>query len=122
MKFFQVDSANVERHIKNAWVAALVSAAVTFVVSILPLFGVSLLGFDLWSLIDVALILLMAYGIYKKNRVAGVAMLVYFIISKIVLTLENPSTSGIGLGLVFIYFFFMGMIAIFKYHSLHPKR
>src|SRR3546814_16243452 len=44
--------------------------------------GTEMLGFSAWELFDVALILGLAFGIYKKSRTCAVLMLAYFIVAK----------------------------------------
>src|SRR3546814_772864 len=70
------------KKIKLGWVAALFSAGVTLAVTLLAMSGTEMLGFSAWELFDVALILGLAFGIYKKSRTCAVLMLAYFIVAK----------------------------------------
>lgn len=108
-----------ERHIKNAWVAGLISAGITFIFSIIGSYSVAFrqkYGIDAWALLDVALILGLTYGIYKKSRFSALAMLIYFVISKIIMVVEIRSSVSL-VALLFIYFFYQGTIATFRLHK-----
>jgi serine/threonine-protein kinase len=103
--------------IKNAWIAALVSAGITFLLVLAAIFGKPILGISAWELIDVALILGLAFGIYKKSRACAVIMLVYFIFAKIFLTVSTGTITGLPMALVFIYFYWQGVAGTFAYHK-----
>lgn len=107
--------------IKNAWIAGLVAAAITLIVSATSLYGTTIQGFDAWNFVDVALALSLSFGIYKRSRAAAVTMLAYFVISKIVIIVDTGTASGIFVALVFLYFYWQGVVGTFAYHR-HIKR
>lgn len=109
------------KKIKHAWIAALISGTITLVVTLLAISGQSILGFSAWELIDVAIIFSLAFGIFKKSRTCAVLMLTYFIISKIILMMEQGKPTGIVMALVFIYFYWQGVTATFAYHKLKKE-
>ncbi|MGH8025172.1 MAG: hypothetical protein ACREO0_00450 [Pseudoxanthomonas sp.] len=113
---------DILKKIKHGWVAALFSAGITLLVTLIAMSGTDILGFSAWELIDVALILGLAFGIYKKSRTCAVFMLVYFIISKIVLMAESGQPTGIPMALVFGYFFWQGVSGTFAYHKFKTRR
>ena len=86
---------DVLKKIRNAWVAAIVSAGITLLITLIAMSGTELMGFSAWQLTDVALILGLALGIYKKSRTCAVIMFVYFIASKIILMAESGAPNGI---------------------------
>lgn len=116
-KLKNIDLAVAEKHIKNAWIAALISAGLT------ALF-VALGILDVWSWLDVGLILLFALGIYRKNRIAAVGMFVYFIISKLIQIegLDNFNIGAMLVALAFINYFYLGMAAVIRHQQLVPKK
>lgn len=107
---------------RNGAIAALVSAGLTaFIVTmaILSDAGGKLSVFnDAVNYIDVALILLLSFGMYRKSRVASIVMVVYFVVAKIILATETGSYSGIVVSLIFIYFFARAVQGAFVYHKL----
>ena len=109
----------IAKKIKNGWIAATISGLFTFGITILAVnFGTMSSLFDIWTSIDVVLIFLLAFGIYKKSRVAASIMFVYFLLSKIWLITETGKFNGIILSVVFLYFYFQAMIGTFQYHKL----
>ena len=112
----------VLKKIKHAWIAALFSGAITSLVVLISLMGTQILGFSAWELIDVAMILALAFGIYKKSRTCAVLMLVYFVASKILIMVETGKPSGAVMGLLFAYFFWQGVSGTFAYHRLLKKQ
>jgi serine/threonine-protein kinase len=113
---------DILKKIKQAWVAALFSAGITLIVTLIAMSGTEVLGFSAWELIDVALVLGLAFGIYKKSRTCAVLMLIYFIISKIIIMAETGKPTGIPMALVFGYFFWQGVSGTFAYHKLKARK
>ena len=107
------------KDIRCAWIAAVVSGSITLLASLAGMvLGDGVLGFSAWTLLDAALIFGLAFGIYRKNRVCAVIMLVYFIGSKILMLMEGYGSNAmaIGLGLLFLFFYTRGVIGTFSYH------
>lgn len=110
----------IEKHIKNAWIAGAVSASVTLIYSVAGAYNDNLrikYGFDTWSLLDVALIVGLTYGIYRKNRFCALGLLIYFIVSKFALAASTGQFTGGFISLLFAYFFFQGTKAAFQIHK-----
>lgn len=103
----------VRKWIKHAWVAGLVSAAMTTVASVL---GVA--GFSIFNLLDAALVLGLTFGIYKKSRTCAVVMLVYFLVGRIMLLMETGQVHGLFGAIVFVYFYARGVQGTLAYHKL----
>lgn len=110
--------AETLRHIRNAWIAACISGVLTLGVTLLSMSGTAALGLDAWTLVDVALIFGLAYGIWRKSRVCAVLMLVYFLFSKIVLVVQTGKFQGGLVALIFLYYYFQGVVATFAYQRL----
>ena len=112
------------KHIKQAWVAGVISAGITLLVILVAASGSTLfakLGVDWWSLIDVVVILGLAFGLYKKSRICAVLLFVYFVFSKIILWATVGSVGGVPMAILFGYFFFQGIRGTFACHSLNEQ-
>lgn len=107
-----------ERAIGNAWMAGLIAATMSLVIIVVSLLGYELVEVSLLSLVDVAFMVLLAYGIYQRSRVAAGVMLVYYFLSQLLLLLSTGIASSIFVGAVFIYFFFKGLQGTIAYHQL----
>ena len=76
-----------EAAIKNGWIAALISLGITLIFGAVGFFAESddeVLNYflDPWLMVDVVLMAIMAFFIYKKSRTAATLMFVYFVLSK----------------------------------------
>lgn len=116
-----MDQEQTEKAIKNAWIAGIVSGSITLLVTIIAAFGIDILGFSLWNLLDVALIFGLTFGMYRKSRVCAVIMFVYFVASKVFIGIETGKVTGIPLALVFGYYFFQGIRGTFAWHQSEKK-
>ncbi|MFK5856211.1 MAG: hypothetical protein QM503_08785 [Bacteroidota bacterium] len=109
-----------EKHIKNAWIAGAVSASFTLILSLIGAYNDDIrfkYGFDTWTLLDVALIAGLTYGIYRKNRYCALGLLIYFIVSKFAMAASTGQFPGGFISLLFAYFFFQGTRATFQIHK-----
>jgi len=114
------------RRIKIAWVAGVVSASMTLVASLLPLFGVSIAGFDLSGILLNILVALfsgaLAFGIYRKSRICAAVLFGYFFFWKIILLFKFGFIfSGTLTGMVFLICFIEGVRGTFEWHSLQKE-
>jgi hypothetical protein len=115
------------RRIKMAWVAGVISASLTLIVSLLPLFRVSVLGFDLsgifLNILGALFVGALAFGISRKSRICAVVLFGYFTFWKVVFILQYGFIlSGLWTGFIFLYFFAQGIIGTFSWHSLMKQQ
>lgn len=110
----------IAKKIKGGWIAATISGVLTCVIMLLVVSDKMSMGnlVDIWTTVDVVLIFVLAFGIYKKSRIAATFMFVYFLISKILLMVETGRSSGLFLSVIFFYYYFQGMVGTFQYHKL----
>lgn len=118
-KMRNIGLEDAEKYIKNAWVAALVSAGMTGVIVLLGILDTS-------SWFDVGLELLFAYGIYRRNRIAAIGLFVYFILSKLIQIGAAGETEGFNIAsvlvsLLFLHYFYLGMVGVIRHQQLVPK-
>ena len=116
---------DITAHIRYGWIAAMVSGVLTLAIALVAMAAEwqhSL--FNAWSLVDVALIAGLGYGIYRKSRTAATLMFAYFLLSKILIIVETGKPNGLVLGIVFLVFYFRAMTATFRYHAFiqHARR
>ncbi len=102
--------------IKHGWVAATISGLFTLIGAVWLMFtGPAGMSAGLLTLIDVALIAVFAFGIYRRSRVASTAMLLYFLLGKGLIMWKAGAPDGIVLGLVFVFFYFHAMVGTWRY-------
>ena len=109
------------KKIKNAWIAGLVSIGLTVVLTLISMSGTDIMGLDAWAFVDVFLMLIFVFGIYKKSRTCAILMLLLFAANKVLMWMEAGVASGLPLALVFLWFYTQGVIGTFQYHS-HIKK
>tara|TARA_B100000886_G_C20376314_1_gene471904 strand:+ start:143 stop:517 length:375 start_codon:yes stop_codon:yes gene_type:complete len=116
------------KNIRYGYIAALVSAGITVVLNFLQFdAGDVNLFSDPVVLYDVIIILLLAFGIYKKSRVCAIAMFIYFILGKI-FQFQEYASYGIDtppstylVAVVFIYFYFQAVRGTIAFHKINKK-
>lgn len=107
------------KKIKNAWIAGVISIAVTVVFTLISMSGTDILGLDAFAFIDVFLMTIFTFGIYKKSRICAVLMLLLFAANKVIMWFNAGTVSGLPLALVFLWFYIMGVIGTFQYHAFN---
>lgn len=123
-----LDSKEIcEAAIKNGWIAALISLSITLVFSLIGLFtkseNKSINYFlDPWLFLDVMLIAILAFFIYKKSRTAATLMFGYFLLSKFLQWYELGSAQGLPMALIFMFFYFTAMRGTFIWHSKYKNQ
>ena len=109
----------IEKKIKTGWIFACVSGFLTLVATSYSLYAGELVNYiNAWNFLDVALVFILAYGIYRKNRTAATIMLLYFVASKIDMYLKTNSIANPLLAIIFCFVFLQAMIGTFQYHKL----
>jgi ABC-type dipeptide/oligopeptide/nickel transport system permease subunit len=116
------DRTSCEQAIRNGGVAALVVAGLTAIGAIAGFFVEATderlrTAMDPWSLLDVALILVLAVFIFRKSRVASTFMLVYYIASKILQVRDGGGTAGLFIAVFFVLWFVTAMRGTYLWHS-----
>ena len=115
---------DAQKHIRNAWIAGVVSAAFTLLIIGVTLSGSSLfqeLDFGWAELLDVAFVLGLSYGVFRKSRVSAVLLLTYFVLARIYLWVALGSLAGWPVAILFGYFFVQGVRGTFAHHALAPE-
>jgi len=107
---------NITRMIKSAWIAGLISIGITLILILVSFYGTSILGINAWALIDVGLMAGLTYGVYRKSRTCAVLLLAFFVLSKIMMWVQEGSPRGWIMALIFTWYFFQGMSGTFLYH------
>jgi len=120
----------LENDIRYAFYASIVTILVTLSLVLIALAVGYLDAFNFSiSLIEIVLMSILSYGIYKKSRFASTVFFIYFLLSKIVMTAAAVITGAIAsivgqiaLGIVFLYFYFKGMVATYKLYKIKNKK
>jgi hypothetical protein len=115
------DRESCEKAIRNGGIAALISAGVTAIFAIAGFFVTSTnttvsYFADPALLIDVFLLLVMAFFVFRKSRTASTLLVTYFALSKIIQWFEI-GPQGIFLSVIFFLYYLTAMRATYVWHS-----
>ena len=108
------------KDIRNAWIAAYASAAIIVVAVLMVQFGnVPLRGADWGSLLEIAVLMALAFGVYLKSRAAAVVLLLFFVLVQVLLRIDGSiGLSGIFVTLLLGWLYAKGVTGTFTYHRL----
>ena len=109
-----IDDATAARFVKCGWIAAAVAGALTAVCAFLRIYGLN--GFNF---IDAALLLAMAYGIYRQSRVCAILALAYDLAQQAFLLAHGRRFDFFGLfvTIAFIVLYSLGVVGTFTMRS-----
>ena len=113
----KTDWIEAKLDIKRATSAAVIVAGLDLLLAILSLCGIQILGADLWILVDVVIVLALAYGIHRFSRTCAILMVTYYL-AVCIYAGGKSGISGIISRAVFLYYFGRGAQAMFTYHKL----
>lgn len=121
------DRQSCEKAIQNGVIAVLISAGITAIFGVAGFFANSsdsALNYllDPYILIDVFLMLVLAFFISRKSRVASTLLLIYFVLSKIDTWLTIGEPKGLLISILFFLYYFTAMRATYIWHSKHKKK
>jgi hypothetical protein len=103
------------------WCAMLV-AGVTTLFAFLALSGIRIVPINGSALVDAAIFAAVAYGLWRRSRIAAVAGFVLFLIERVYMVIQTGSIFGAGvLGIVLLIGFLNGMRGAFSYHKLQSQ-
>ncbi|MDH1262063.1 hypothetical protein [Pseudomonas sp. GD03944] len=108
----------IARKIKHCWVAGVISSSATLflIARLLSSGATSANGIDEWALIDVAIMLGLCFGVYKKSRACAILMVLFFTIGKLSMLADGASLIALPIALVFLWFFAQGVVGTFQFH------
>ncbi len=110
-----MDLKKAQKHIRNAWIAGVVSGTVSLYISLVRSIAANLFPLPIDGLIFFGL----SFGIYKRSRICAIAMLIVFIFEKLTQdSLTEPKIVYIPVVLVFLYFYSQGVRGALVYHKL----
>ena len=79
------------------------------------------LQLDAWTLIDVALVFALAFGVRKRSRACATLLFVYWVLTKTWMWYSMGTVRGLPMALLLGIFFFRGMKASFDYRALERR-
>lgn len=108
---------DITSKIRNAVVAGTVVATLQFVLVAIGMAGSTQFGLDAWSLIDVALVAGLTFGVHRRSRACAVILLVLFVAGRIMFMVQSGTPNGILVAIVIAYYLARGVQGTFQYHA-----
>ncbi|MBU1308643.1 MAG: hypothetical protein KKE30_03805 [Gammaproteobacteria bacterium] len=99
-----------------AFIPAFVSVVTTIIV-LVGIFYTPILGLDEWAFIDAFLFALVAFGMWKLNRVVAILGLALYVWGQLQLLSVHGSGTGV-MAVFFVIMWFNGIRASLRYHKL----
>lgn len=113
---------DIHNKIHNGWVAGAIVGAIGFLYACwIALFGEAQMAMKVAHFVDVAVILALSFGIYKKSRVSAVLMLLYFVAGRSYYIYATGEAGGVLLMFLFLLFFYQAAHATFSWHRLQKQ-
>jgi hypothetical protein len=100
---------------RQGFYSAAYCSAVTAALALLAGFGFRFMGFNLWNLVDAALMAVLALGIRRMSRTAAVIAFTYYVAGRIDLWAEYGAQSPI-IAAFFVLMFLSAIRGTFAYH------
>lgn len=109
-----IDDTMAERMVACGWIAAAIAGLATLAFSLTSSFGL-----NHYNLVDAAILLALAYGIYRRSRTCAVLALAYHVLNRAMLYANAhempPATTVITL--IFAALYVLGVIGTFVHHA-----
>lgn len=112
-----------EKAIRHGAIAAAIIGGLTIIVSLFAMFtnndeGILADYNDPWIIVDIIIVFLLAFFIWKKSRVAAVLMLIYYFVVRVFALFETGQFQGIFISVLILYFLGKAVWGSFVWHRL----
>lgn len=106
-----------QKAVRDAWRAGLLAFAISLLLTAIYGTGTGITHLAPLNWIELIVLPLLSYGIYRQQHSAAVLMFVYYLGSKVWLWADERVLIGVPLALIFSYFFWRGIRGTFVLHS-----
>jgi hypothetical protein len=116
------DRESCAKAIRNGGIAAMISAGITSIFGLAGFFTNSsnqALNYflDPWTLIDVVLIVMLGFFVFRKSRIAATLLVIYFVSGKLMLWASLGKPTGLIVSLVFFLYYVTAMKGTYLWNS-----
>ncbi len=107
----------ITKKIRAGWIAAVIVCVLTLVLALIGISDSS--SFDSYaSLIDLAVLAGLTFGVYKNSRTCAILLFLFYALGKAVVWIESGNVlSGLLPTLLFFWFLGNAIVGTFQYHS-----
>jgi len=116
------EKPDYEKKIRRGWIAGTIFGCIYLLITIYALYTQenSFLtdNFNSWSFIDITIYFGLSFGIYRKNKVAAILLVVFFLLPKVIAFVTTGDIRALSGGAIFGYFFVEALRGILDYESI----
>ncbi len=116
-----MDLEKATRAITTDWILTLLVGGSNIVLTIAYAMGGTIRDITLFNWIDFVVTFALAFGIYKKSRIAAGIWLVYYLVTQLLIWLDSGVAGPPVFPIIFLYFFFQGFRGTMAYHQLKDE-
>ena len=115
------EKPDYEKKIRRGWIAGIVAGGFSLLLTIASLNTPADSGmreyFNEWTFIDITIVFGLSYGVFRKNKISAILLLVFSIVPKIIAFFTTGDLKALSGGAIFIYFFVEALRGILDYES-----
>lgn len=98
--------AVAEKRIRDAWVMGITAGIISVLLTLIYATGAGFAHVDPWAWIEIVVIFVLSFGIYRKSRFSAILLLLFYVGSRVIFWIDEQTLIGIPMALVFGYFFY----------------
>ena len=103
--------------VKDATVAGVIVLGANILLTAIYSTGAGIAHLDWWNIADLVILAALTYGIYKRNFLSAVLMLIYYVLSVAIVSIESKALMGVPMLLIMGYFFWRGVMGTRYLHQ-----
>lgn len=119
------EKPDYEKKIRRGWIAGIIAGGFYLLLTILSLNTPADSGlreyFNEWNFIDITILFGLSYGVFRKNKIAAILLLLFSIVPKVIAFFATGDLKALTGGAIFIYFFVEALRGILDYESITKK-
>jgi hypothetical protein len=119
-KAYKIDTDQDVKDVKSAIIAGILSGIMTLIVVIasrLSKYDITGLGYGMYTLLDIAVIYILIFGVYMRSRSCAVILFLYFVGSRTYIVINTGQIPGWFIVFLFGYLYYRGIRGTFGYHK-----
>lgn len=113
--------AVAEKRIRDAWVMGIAAGIISILLTMIYATGAGFAHVDPWAWIEIVVIFVLSFGIYRKSRLSAILLLLFYVGSRVIFWIDEQTLIGIPMALVFGYFFLQGVRGTIDIHRLQDE-
>lgn len=106
-----------DKAIRDAWIVGVIGFIISLVLTVVYISGAGLAHIAPMNVLELILLPMLTYGIYKKHVPSAVLLFVYHVVSKAWLWIDERAFIGLPIAFIFAYFLWYGVQGTLAYRK-----